>query len=83
MAAIGTTYVLPAIGFCATDVQAGSIAASVQSVVFGAIIPAGGTFAALQSLGATGALECPFGAATPPIGIIVGGGTYLIGRALV
>lgn len=47
LAAIGTTYVLPTVGFCAGGVQAGSIAAGVQASVYGAAIPARGIFATL------------------------------------
>jgi len=45
---------LPALGFASTGVVAGSIAASVQSVVYAGA--ASGAFAALQSAGATGAV---------------------------
>ncbi|KIW89378.1 uncharacterized protein Z519_10232 [Cladophialophora bantiana CBS 173.52] len=82
LAAIGTTYVLPAIGFCATGVKAGSIAAGVQASLYGATVPAGGIFATLQSWGATGALAGTLGAAALPVGIVVAGGTYLTAKAL-
>lgn len=48
-AAFGTVYVLPTPGFCASGVQAVSIAAGVQASVYGAAITAGGLFATLQS----------------------------------
>ncbi|EXJ82348.1 hypothetical protein A1O3_06161 [Capronia epimyces CBS 606.96] len=82
VAAVGTTYVLPAIGFCATGVKAGSIAAGVQASLYGAAVPAGGIFATLQSWGATGALAGTLGVAAWPVGIVVAGGTYLATYAL-
>ena len=82
LAAIGTTYVLPAVGFCAAGVKAGSIAAVVQASVYGAAVPAGGVFATLKSWGATGALAGTLGAAALPVGIVVAGGTYLTGKML-
>jgi hypothetical protein len=82
LAAIGTTYILPSVGFCAAGVKAGSIAAGVQAALYGAAVPAGGTFATLQSWGATGALAGTLGAAALPVGIMVAGGTYLTAKAL-
>lgn len=82
LAAFGTAYVLPTLGFCATGVQAGSMAAGVQASVYGAAIPAGGIFATLQSWGATGALAGTLGAAALPVGLIVAGGTYVAATAL-
>ena len=80
---IGTTHILPAVGFCATGVKAGSIAAGVQAAFYGAVVPAGSTFATMQSLGATGALAGTLGAAAFPVGAIVAGGTYyVVGKAL-
>ncbi|KAJ1300675.1 hypothetical protein OPQ81_002323 [Rhizoctonia solani] len=43
----------PLLGFTAGGVAAGSIAAAIQSTVFGAAVPAGSWFAAMQSIGAT------------------------------
>ncbi|CAE6534767.1 unnamed protein product [Rhizoctonia solani] len=43
----------PLLGFTASGVAAGSLAATIQSVVYGAAIPAGGWFATMQSVGAT------------------------------
>ena len=82
MAAIGTTYVLPAVGFCATGVKAGSLAAAVQASVYGAVIPAGSIFATLQSWGATGAMTGVLGAAAIPLGVVVAGGTYIVGKKI-
>jgi hypothetical protein len=82
LAAIGTTYILPAVGFCAAGVKAGSVAAGVQATVYGASIPAGSIFATLQSWGATGALAGTLGAAALPVGIAVAGGTYLAQKAI-
>lgn len=82
LAAISTTYILPAAGFCAAGVKAGSVAAGVQAAVYGASVPAGSIFATLQSWGATGALTGTLGAAALPVGIAVGGGTYLACKAL-
>ena len=82
IAAIGTTYILPAVGFCAAGLQAGSIAAGVQASVHGAAVPAGGIFATLQSWGATGAMAGTLGAAAVPVGIVVAGGTYLTRKML-
>ena len=81
-AAIATTDVLPAIGFCAAGVKAGSAAAIVQATVYGGAIPAGSTFAALQSWGATGALAGTLGAAALPVGLVVGAGTYAVTKLI-
>ncbi|CUA77792.1 hypothetical protein RSOLAG22IIIB_12824 [Rhizoctonia solani] len=43
----------PLLGFTTAGIAAGSIAAGIQSVVYGAAIPAGGWFATMQSIGAT------------------------------
>ena len=51
LAAIGPTYVLCAAGFCAAGIKSGSIAAGVQSAVYGGSVRAGGIFATLQSWG--------------------------------
>ena len=82
LAAIGKTYILPALGFCVAGVKAGSVAAGVQASVYGTTIPAGGMFATLQSWDTTGALAGTLGAAALPVGIAVAGGTYLAGKAL-
>lgn len=52
LAVTGVSFALPALGFTAGGVAAGSTAAAVQSSI--GLVPAGGWFAALQSLGATG-----------------------------
>lgn len=82
VAAIGTTYVLPVVGFCTAGVKAGSVAAGVQAAVYGGSVPAGSAFATLQSWGATGAIAGTLGVAALPVGIAVGGGTYLVCKAL-
>lgn len=82
IAAVGTTYLLPAVGFCAAGTKTASIAAGFQAAVYGGSIPAGGAFATLQSWGATGALAGILGVAAVPIGIAVAGGTYLASTAL-
>ncbi|KAI9870136.1 MAG: hypothetical protein M1823_008841, partial [Watsoniomyces obsoletus] len=56
LGAIGTTHILPAVGFGAAGIKAGSIAAGVQASLYGAAVPAGSVFATLQSWGMTGAL---------------------------
>ncbi|CAE6467670.1 hypothetical protein ACGC1H_004078 [Rhizoctonia solani] len=43
----------PLLGFTASGVAAGSLAAAIQSAVYGAAVPAGGLFAIMQSVGAT------------------------------
>ncbi|CAE7057884.1 unnamed protein product [Rhizoctonia solani] len=48
--------VTPLLGFTASGVAAGSLAAAIQSAFYGAAIPAGSLFAILQSIGATGVL---------------------------
>ncbi|KAH7337603.1 hypothetical protein B0J17DRAFT_432122 [Rhizoctonia solani] len=62
-AAVGTLVVTggimiatPLLGFTASGVAAGSIAAAIQSAVYGAAVPAGSLFAIMQSIGATGVL---------------------------
>ncbi|EUC53487.1 interferon-induced 6-16 family protein [Rhizoctonia solani AG-3 Rhs1AP] len=46
----------PLLGFGAGGVAAGSLAALIQSAIYGAAVPAGSLFALLQSIGATGVL---------------------------
>lgn len=46
---------IAALGFGSVGIGAGSIAAGVQSMLYGGLIPAGSIFAVLQSVGATGA----------------------------
>lgn len=53
-----------------------------QASVYGAAVPAGSVFAALQSYGATGALAGTLGVAALPVGIVVAGGTYLARKAI-
>ena len=52
----------------------GTAATVIQSVCYGATVPAGGLFAAATSWGATGAMATPFGVA----GAVIGGAAYLI-----
>ncbi|KAL8277706.1 hypothetical protein RQP46_009828 [Phenoliferia psychrophenolica] len=59
-AAIGITIactplILPAIGFGAGGIVAGSVAAGIQAGFLGGAVPAGSLFALLQSIGALGA----------------------------
>lgn len=82
LAAIGTAYILPCVGFCAAGVMAGSVAAGIQASFYGANVPAGGAFASLQSWGTMGALTGPFGAFEMPVGIAVACGTYIMGKKL-
>lgn len=53
-ALVGTTAILPAIGFTSSGITAGSWAATWMALIGGAI-PAGGMFATFQSAGMTGA----------------------------
>ena len=82
LAAVGTTYVLPAAGFCAAGIKAGSFAAGVQASIYGAAIPAGSIVATLQSWGATVAFAGTLGAAAVPVGAVVASGTYFAVKAL-
>jgi len=50
-------------------VRTGSVAAIVQSSLYGAVVPAGGWFAAATSWGATGAMAVPLAVAAVPVGI--------------
>lgn len=50
----GTALIVPAIGFGAAGVTAGSLAATYQSAVLGGTIASGSAFATLQSIGAAG-----------------------------
>ncbi|ELU37504.1 Ifi-6-16 domain-containing protein [Rhizoctonia solani AG-1 IA] len=43
----------PLLGFTASGVAAGSVAAAIQSAVYGAAVPAGSLFSIMQSVGAT------------------------------
>ncbi|KAG8731600.1 hypothetical protein FRC11_003386, partial [Ceratobasidium sp. 423] len=52
----GVLIATPLLGFTASGVAAGSIAAAIQSAVYGAAVPAGSLFAIMQSIGATGVL---------------------------
>jgi len=52
---VGAPFVvLPALGFGATGVAGGSIAAGLQSAVYGGFVAGGGVFATLQSAGVAG-----------------------------
>lgn len=53
-AAAAAPLVLGAVGFTTAGVAAGSIAASVQSAVYGGSVASGSAFALLQSAGAAG-----------------------------
>ena len=48
------TVLLPAAGFTTAGVAAGSVAAGIQSAVYGGTVTAGSVFATLQSAGAAG-----------------------------
>lgn len=50
----GTALIVPAIGFGAAGVTAGSLAAAYQSAFLGGTIASGSIFATLQSIGAVG-----------------------------
>lgn len=52
----------------------GTIAAGIQSIIYGATVPAGSWFAAATSWGATGAMATPIGLA----GAVVGGAVYFV-----
>ena len=75
-------YILPIVGFGSAGVTACSIAAGVQSIVYGAIVPAGSVFAGLQGLGATGAAAGTLGMAAAPISIVAAGGAYAAVKAI-
>ncbi|KDN44592.1 hypothetical protein RSAG8_05357, partial [Rhizoctonia solani AG-8 WAC10335] len=65
----------PLLGFTTAGVAAGSIAAGIQSAVYGAAIPAGGWFATMQSIGATATLVPALvagGGAAGVAGVVVG-----------
>lgn len=51
---LGSAIVLPAIGFGVTGVSAGSIAATLQSTVYGSTVASSSAFAVAQSVGAAG-----------------------------
>ncbi|CAE6407340.1 unnamed protein product [Rhizoctonia solani] len=57
MIGVGTSIAVlatpPLLGFTASGVAAGSLAAAIQSAVYGAAVPAGSLFAIMQSVGAT------------------------------
>ncbi|CAE7210720.1 unnamed protein product [Rhizoctonia solani] len=57
MIGVGTSLAVfaapPLLGFTASGVAAGSLAAAIQSAVYGAAVPAGSLFAIMQSVGAT------------------------------
>ncbi|PFX17698.1 interferon alpha-inducible protein 27-like protein 1 [Stylophora pistillata] len=53
-AMIAAPFLLPAAGFTTAGVAAGSVAAGIQSAVYGGTVTAGSVFATLQSAGAAG-----------------------------
>lgn len=55
----------------------GSAAAVVQSTCYGAAVPAGGAFAALTSVGMTGAAAGPLGVVAVPVAVAVGAATWV------
>ncbi|KAH7361544.1 hypothetical protein B0T11DRAFT_338567 [Plectosphaerella cucumerina] len=68
IAIFGTTYAatflgLVALGFGPLGVAGGSVAAFIQSAVYGAAVPAGGWFATMTGLGMTGGLHMVAGTA--------------------
>ena len=65
---------LGAVGFTSAGVAVGSIAAGIQSAVYGGSVAAGSLFALCQSAGATGVIGSAATAA-------IGGGTGLTGIA--
>ncbi|KAG8728890.1 hypothetical protein FRC10_004487 [Ceratobasidium sp. 414] len=77
IAAGGAVFAIPPIlGFTATGVAAGSIAAGIQSVVYGGAVSAGSWFAIMQSVGATGTIVPGLvaGLATAAgTGVVIGG----------
>ncbi|KDN39774.1 hypothetical protein RSAG8_08566, partial [Rhizoctonia solani AG-8 WAC10335] len=83
-AAVGTLVVTtgvliatPLLGFTASGVAAGSLAAAIQSAIYGAAVPAGSLFAIMQSIGATGVI-------LPAIAAGLGAGTFCgVSRILV
>ena len=71
---VAAPFALGAAGFTTAGVAAGSAAAAVQSIVYGATVGSGTVFAVLQSAGAAGI----GGAAKVAIGTTVGAAaTYL------
>ncbi|KPI35006.1 uncharacterized protein AB675_11902 [Cyphellophora attinorum] len=78
-----TPYLLPIVGFGAKGITAGSAAAAAQGALYAGAVPAGGWFATLTSWGMTGAATGVLGAAALPVGVVVGAGVYVAGRALV
>ena len=81
-AAVGTNFILPLVGFGAAGVKAASAAALAQSVLYPAAVPAGSAFATLTSWGATYVIAGTLAVASVPVGAVVGGGVYMMGRAL-
>ena len=69
--ALSASSVLSAVGFKASGVAAGSIAAGVQASI--GSVKAGSAFAAAQSLGATNALILGIGPVIGLFGLFVGG----------
>ncbi|CAE6528795.1 unnamed protein product [Rhizoctonia solani] len=65
----GVLIATPLLGFTASGVAAGSLAALIQSAIYGAAVPAGSLFAIMQSIGATGVL-------LPAITAGLGAGTF-------
>lgn len=58
-----------------------SIAACLQSFLFGATVPAGSWFAIATSWGATGAMSAPLAAVAGPVGAVAAGvGWYYLRR---
>ncbi|KAG8754403.1 hypothetical protein FRC12_011197, partial [Ceratobasidium sp. 428] len=69
-AAVGIAVfaVPPILGFTTAGVAAGSVAAAIQSAVYGAAVPAGSLFATMQSVGATATVVPALVAATATAG---------------
>ncbi|XP_020915337.2 glycine-rich protein 1 [Exaiptasia diaphana] len=79
-AVVAAPLALGAVGFTAGGVAAGSLAAGVQSAVYGGAVASGSVFAVLQSAGAAGLGAIGNAAVFSSAATAAGGGTFLIDK---